>query len=64
MLDPFKITYKKTEDGWEISYTGDEVTEVEKGLLEDILKEFTDGKQWNTTEMIAFLQRVVWKVWS
>ena len=46
MLDPFKLQYKRTEDGCEISYTGDEVaTEAEMLLLEDILKEMTNGKQ-------------------
>lgn len=49
MLDPFKIQYKRTEDGCEVSYTytytEDEVTEAEILLLEDILNEMTNGKQ-------------------
>ena len=65
MLDPFKIQYKRTEDGCEISYTGDEVaTEAEMLLLEDILKEMTNGKQWNTDEVIGLLQGNVFKIRS
>jgi hypothetical protein len=47
MLDPFKIQYKRTKDGCEVSYTytEDEATEAEIQLLEDILNEMTNGKQ-------------------
>ncbi len=66
MLDPFKIQYKRTEDGCEVSYTytEDEVTEAEILLLEDILNEMTNGKQWNTDEVIGLLQGNVYKIRS
>ena len=66
MLDPFKIQYKRTEDGCEVSYTytEDEATEAEIQLLEDILNEMTNGKQWNTDEVIGLLQGNVYKIRS
>ena len=66
MLDPFKIQYKRTEDGCEVSYTytEDAATEAEIQLLEDILKEMTNGKQWNTDEVIGLLQGNVFKIRS
>lgn len=66
MFDPFKLDIKKTETGYEVSYTctEDKFSEAEKDLLEDILKNWYNDEQWDTVEVNPTFWRIVPKVRS
>lgn len=62
-INPFDITFEKTEDGYNVTFTTErELTDSEWTILDALIKQMLNDKQRDTDKMDFFLQRPLPKV--
>lgn len=59
-INPYNISFKRTEDGFEVTYYFEEdLSQSQREFIDQLIKDSLNDKQSNIDEMASFFRRTV-----